>query len=383
MDIEMEQITAILGDICVIVFDLLIYTRMTVLRKDSPKSRLFMYAGCCLIVAAYILGVLVYELPVSAAAFLIMTLPSMALFWACSKYRDARFFLTFCFVDTVSLIIGFLSRYIGLLLGRGGSIAAIFVMVFFFALIYKTLSPWFTTYRNLMDSIDNGWNLLMISAALIYVTMIFLAIYPEPLINRIEYGPSYLVLSIMVLSFYAVFIANLVKSKRVYDQSMQLKAQQKWYRLAYVDALTGISNRMAYMEKIHDLERNLDGLSSVAVAVFDLDNFKSINDTWGHSRGDDILKQSAELLSRIFCEESDSVYRIGGDEFAAVSVGTDTEQLLNKLGQLKKSDEEHLPFSFSSGYAFVNPKEENAMEQAFFRADKMMYKAKRARSCKD
>lgn len=378
----MEQFIAILGDLCVIIFDLLLYSRMTVLRKDSVKRRILMYAGCCAIVVIYILGVYVYALPVSASALLFMTLPSMALFWAFSKYRDARFFLTFCFVDTISLIIGFISRCTGLLLGHGGSIAAIVVMLLAFAVIYRLASPYLATYRNLLDCIDDGWLILTVSAALIYITMIFLAIYPEPLINRMEYCLPYLALSVMVLSFYTVFITNIIKSKRVYDQSMQLKDKQKWYRLAYIDALTGIPNRMAYMERIHDLERTRENLSAAAVAVFDLDGFKSINDTWGHRRGDDILKQAAELLTHTFCEKNDAVYRIGGDEFAAISVETDAAQLQRKLDQLKSAGKTRMPFSLSSGFAFVNPSEENAMEQAFSRADMMMYQSKKACRCK-
>lgn len=184
----------------------------------------------------------------------------------------------------------------------------------------------------------------------------------------------------MIVSFYMVFLTEILQTKKVYDQSQQLKEQQKWFHLAYVDALTEVPNRMAYMEKLHELERARDLLVSTVVMVFDLNNFKAINDTWGHGCGDEVLKKAASLLVRTFDGEKDFVYRIGGDEFAAISVGTNTQQILEKLEKLKGIQNGEIPYSISSGYSFVNTAEDNAMEQAFSRADEMMYTAKRGQS---
>jgi len=373
----MEKWITLFSDLCVIIFDLLLYSKMVVHRNDSIKSRGILYMGCGVIVAFYVMAVYILGWPVSISAFACMTFPSMIWFLIFSKYRDARFFLTFCFVDTVSLIVGFVSRYIGILLGYGGNVAAIAVMLAAFFAIYQFGKPHFKEYRKLLECIEDGWKELMVSAVFIYFTLIFTAAYPRPLIERMEYGVSYLVLCVMVLSFYVVFVKNIIKTGKVYEQSMQIKEQQKWFAMAYVDALTGISNRMAYMEKIYELERMKGQLPPTAIVVADLNKFKEINDTWGHQAGDDILKQAANLLSKTFCGEHDKVYRIGGDEFAVISVGIEEKVIQQKLEILKEEQAGMVPYSISLGYAFVEKAENNAVEQAFSRADAMMYEHKR------
>jgi len=369
----MEQWIALLGDICVIVFDLLLYTQMTALRKDTPRSRAILITGCGLIVLFYFTAVYVLSWPVSLSAFVCMTLPSLALFWAFSKYRDARFFLTFCFVDTVSLIIGYVTRYIGILLGRSGNAVSIIIMLLCFALLYRAARPHFEEYRRMMECITTGWKRLSISAAAIYITLIFIAAYPKPLIERQEYLLPYLVICVMVVAFYMVFFTSLATTQKVYEQSRQLQEQQKWFQMAYVDALTEIPNRMAYLEKVHELERAKDSAPSAAVIMIDLDRFKSINDTWGHSTGDQVLRHAAQRMTAVFSGRESMVYRIGGDEFAVLCVGLAEEVIQQKLKSLEQAQCGDVPYSISYGYAFVRSQEDNAVELAFSHADRMMY----------
>lgn len=363
----------LLSDLCVVIFDLMLYSKMTELRGNKARNRVILYAGCVVIVAFYLLAVFVLSWPVSVSALVCMTLPSLALFWLLCKYRDARFFLTFCFVDTVSLIVGYISRYVGILFGSAGGILAIAIMLTVFILVYHVGKPYFKRYREALEFIDRGWVQLAFSAALIYITLIFCAVYPRPLIERPEYFLPYLVISVMVLSFYTVFFINISVTRKVYEQSIRLKEQQKWFSAAYVDALTEIPNRAAYTKKIHELERMKDGTVSVAITVMDLDNFKHINDTRGHSAGDEVLRQAANRLLDCFSDGNSTVYRIGGDEFAVISVGAKEEELSGKLKALGDVQSGGIPYSISSGYSFVDRSEKNAVDRAFSRADAMMY----------
>lgn len=372
----------LLSDLCVVVFDLMLYTQMTTLRENKVRNRRILYAGCAVIVGFYLLAVFVLLWPASISAFVCMTLPSLALFWLLSKYRDARFFLTFCFVDTVSLIIGYMARYAGILFGSIGGLLALAVMLLSFILIYRAGKPYFQRYREALEFIDHGWRWLACSAALIYITMIFCAAYPAPLIQRPEYFLPYFVISVMVLSFYTVFLINIAITRKVYEQSIRLQEQQKWFRAAYIDALTEIPNRAAYMEKIHELERIQDQSASVAILVLDMDHFKEINDTRGHSAGDEVLKRAANCLSDCFSEENSTVYRIGGDEFAVIIEGAKEDMLLRKLQALDEAQSSDRSYSISAGYAFVDRAEKNAVNQAFSRADAMMYAHKAQKNCR-
>ena len=97
----------------------------------------------------------------------------------------------------------------------------------------------------------------------------------------------------------------------------QIKIKQL-EKLATEDELTGLKNRRYIWEFARQIiEHAKKENAMVTLLVFDIDNFKHYNDVYGHSAGDDILKQAAILMSRC-CREHDVVGRIGGDEFAVI-----------------------------------------------------------------
>ena len=96
-------------------------------------------------------------------------------------------------------------------------------------------------------------------------------------------------------------------------------------RLAFHDALTNLPNRSLLMQRLAEIafdacETGLHG----AVLFIDLDNFKTLNDTYGHDKGDELLIQVAERL-RDSVRPSDVVARLGGDEFVVVLSGLDAD----------------------------------------------------------
>ena len=88
-------------------------------------------------------------------------------------------------------------------------------------------------------------------------------------------------------------------------------------KLARTDSLCGLPNRRALHQ---DVSKSAEAGSEVAIALLDLDGFKTVNDLYGHSVGDRVIKQCAQLLQQI-CGENSQAYRLGGDEFALVTVG--------------------------------------------------------------
>lgn len=99
------------------------------------------------------------------------------------------------------------------------------------------------------------------------------------------------------------------------DITDRKKAEEKISYLAYHDALTGLSNRKAFYERLHiELERSLRTGNKAAILFLDLDGFKLINDNYGHEAGDFLLKEVAGRLKGIL-RETDTVARMGGDEF--------------------------------------------------------------------
>lgn len=153
-------------------------------------------------------------------------------------------------------------------------------------------------------------------------------------------------------------------------------------RLSRTDGLTGLLNRsglIAHAGRIVAVASRYG--QATAFAYIDLDRFKTINDTQGHSRGDDVLKSVGALLEQS-SRESDLVARLGGDEFAMLLPNTGLKgarSFFNKLHeQLRRMADEMdcAALGFSIG-AIVFEAGPPSLDEALRRADALMYRAKR------
>jgi len=149
-----------------------------------------------------------------------------------------------------------------------------------------------------------------------------------------------------------------------------------------LDSLTGLYNRRLF-EKISE---DLDKSSNVGLVVFDADNFKQINDNYGHTKGDEVLKRIADVIKSNCHTRLPSVddqvrafdypFRIGGDEFALILIQIqpeDVSKVINRITDNLKQEN----ISLSSGFA-VTSKDMN-FKQAFVQADQNMYQDKQSK----
>lgn len=150
-------------------------------------------------------------------------------------------------------------------------------------------------------------------------------------------------------------------------------------RLANSDTLTGLPNRAVFMQRLSDL---VDNHVEHALLVFDLDNFKKINDSLGHELGDSLLCQLAERLSNHNNYRS-NLYRLGGDEFALLLDKTNdlafitniAKELLGQINQPIQVNQHDLAITSSIGIVLFP--DDGADPQALLRnADTAMYHAK-------
>jgi len=151
---------------------------------------------------------------------------------------------------------------------------------------------------------------------------------------------------------------------------------------ATVDILTGLYNRAFAFEtlsKTVELVKRENG-RRYCIAYMDIDNFKSVNDTYGHGEGDKVLKRIASILSENF-RKGDVVSRIGGDEFLVIIYDCDKEALKKRLERIKKSIETEMrKHRLSLSYGIVEiPKEGTEVSQILNLADKRMYEMKRSK----
>lgn len=174
---------------------------------------------------------------------------------------------------------------------------------------------------------DTETVLLKISEKNANLRVILLAqMYEEPLALRIvgskllqELNCEYYVLPLHSTEFQAILTGNATAELLTEDSTDNKDAHIRMLeKLATVDDLTGVKNRRYIREFLRQIiERSSVENMQVTVLIFDIDNFKHYNDTYGHQVGDKILTQAAQLMRKC-CRPQDVVGRIGGDEFAVV-----------------------------------------------------------------
>ncbi len=170
------------------------------------------------------------------------------------------------------------------------------------------------------------------------------------------------------------------------DVDAQVKLEQEYaYNLAAarnkvnLDALTGVKNKNAYNESEESLNKAIKEYPDVrfAIAVFDINDLKLTNDKYGHSAGDELIRQGCKMICHIFAHSP--VFRIGGDEFVCIAKDSDYENIDSLMEQFYKENLVNMEdnkvvvaggMSRFSGDSFV--------EDVFKRADAAMYENKRA-----
>ena len=153
--------------------------------------------------------------------------------------------------------------------------------------------------------------------------------------------------------------------------------------LIYKDELTGLLNRRAFERNIKELIKNKIPFS---LAMIDLDNFKKINDTYGHQFGDEVLKGFAEVVEHTL-RDSDRKYRVGGEEFIIILPKTDIPTAYKAIERLRESfnkkefeyNGQKLHFSLSAGlteFKECKTSVDNCINELLNKADSLLYRAK-------
>ena len=153
------------------------------------------------------------------------------------------------------------------------------------------------------------------------------------------------------------------------------------------DPLTKVNNRVAYEDKEKYLHSQIvaDPDIEFAIAMFDVNNLKLINDSKGHEAGDEYLLRACRLICNVF--KHSPVFRIGGDEFVAVLSGEDydnREALMTKINDLMSPYQNTLPMppdyvSIACGLSTFDSKTDTSAADVAKRADEAMYKDKTAK----
>lgn len=153
---------------------------------------------------------------------------------------------------------------------------------------------------------------------------------------------------------------------------------------ATTDSLTGLLNHRSFHERLNDeYKRIARHPEPMSIIMTDIDNFKKINDNYGHPAGDIVLKEVGKILTRM-TREIDIVARYGGDEFLVLLIDTDGKQSVETAERIRRMVEamkvefegQRIPVTLSLGVATA-PVDTETKEELIELADKALYHAKR------
>lgn len=210
--------------------------------------------------------------------------------------------------------------------------------------------------------------------------------------NFIEHTPTGGWREIKELNKHFNFMVNSLKdlnenlNKKVLERTHQLDEANKQLKdMASRDPLTGLYNRRYLNERLEqEISRCKRYKESLALVMIDIDHFKSVNDTWGHSVGDEVLKKVSHYLKDSL-RDSDILARIGGEEFCLILPSfnsamamTFLDRLRNDIAKLGFSADNrafHVTCSFGVAYLSDDIKHQ---DQLMKKADVVLYQAKNA-----
>lgn len=167
-----------------------------------------------------------------------------------------------------------------------------------------------------------------------------------------------------------IILRDITKEKRI-EESLRKKA--------ITDSLTGLKNRRYFEEILENYQGTR--FNHLTLILFDIDGLKIINDTLGHSFGDDVIVKVAHLIKRFFYGTI-TVARISGDEFAVLTVAENRYMLENTLFEFQRylerinASEEVIKFSVSNGYSMIRNNQIINTDEMYQEADNNMFQNK-------
>lgn len=174
-------------------------------------------------------------------------------------------------------------------------------------------------------------------------------------------NPSFNTNDLTFLKSVTFFVMNDIRKRKLLARLEEM---------SFTDILTGLGNRNKYINTLEEIEKNLP--ETLGIIYMDLNGLKIINDTYGHTYGDEMLKRIAEILINTFKKD---VFRIGGDEFVVVCNNISEEKFKEDIKYLRKIIDLDKDLSVSIGTEWNTGK--IVVDKQIARADKLMYAEKK------
>jgi diguanylate cyclase (GGDEF)-like protein len=181
---------------------------------------------------------------------------------------------------------------------------------------------------------------------------------------------------VLAITFFFFIRLIALKQKYLSERGGWREEAERWKEIALTDDLTELPNRRAFEDKLDELKIEKNKGAVVHFMMIDIDDFKNINDTYGHPVGDRALRDAALVLKEVFSEKGYFIYRYGGDEFSVIAVGRSGEEISKKVALLLDTVFSEKNYRFTAGFSPVNWQLASPLEEALRQADANFYRKK-------
>ena len=237
------------------------------------------------------------------------------------------------------------------------------------------------------------WNIMIVAAAVLVAASLFTMVYTRRITKPLEQLTEAAVQVEKGNYDYVLDYSGDDEVGRLTNTFKRLSGHMRDHisdlnRRVYVDALTHVKNKGAFSTAIEELQSKVsqdEGQLAFAIGMFDCDDLKSINDQYGHEKGDTYLKTACTAICRVF--QHSPVFRIGGDEFAVILKNADYQERESLARQFERAvadinvaaEKQWEQVHIAMGIAVYDARKDHAVNDVLHRADETMYENKRVR----
>ncbi|MBR6154258.1 MAG: GGDEF domain-containing protein [Treponema sp.] len=243
-----------------------------------------------------------------------------------------------------------------------------FVCILFGAILVNRRLQFSSKKMKIIFNCSVGFSLL------VFFILLVASDTPEYTDSVLNLGLVFMFISLMFLVF-----------QRTAERNESIKKTDLYQKLAFMDLSTGVGSHSAWYSFTEDF-KDEGKEERYCLVLFDMNNLKYMNDTFGHLQGDAMIKIFCECLQKS-SKKKGSIYRIGGDEFIFICKN-ETEDWVKEMlhdfeESIKNQKETNVAFSAAYGYAFFVPHNKNDFYEAQNKADSQMYRMKREMKIKN
>jgi|GEM_PF-1833494 len=286
----------------------------------------------------------------------------------------------------ISMVCDTVVRHAALPSAQSDLLYLLLRLVLFTIIIFSEVKFIRKPFRHLVDVARFEWYIATLAVFLFSILVVAMTIYPVMYYDRPVYAQIEVILAyaLMAVVFYVFNVAfrNIIQKTELQKSDLLMKEKveymEKDKEISKTDPLTGVLNRRSFQEQII---QNLTSEQNSALLILDIDDFKKINDRFGHDVGDDALKALSDALTGSF-RSIDIIARLGGDEFIVLlnHIKKNDESILKRILVFKQNLQQilqsrNLPsFSVSIGIAYTNG--DSNFTRLYKNADMAMYESK-------